>query len=158
MNRLALPFLSVGAALLSTVSAQAAALTVEEFDAMTRVTIPALEEGEWTVNRSVRAFDMRIGSVDLGMTDPVLPDESRLSAVEVWEGKTDTGISIRFTCDCTTSHFDGEGGVTIVDIARRIPPVGADYAQVLGQVDGSAPTSLSPISVTQGWNPSITKP
>lgn len=122
MDRRALAFTSIGIVLLAALPARAAELAVEEFATVTRVTIPALDGGEWIVNESVRAFDMRTGAVDLGMTVPTLPGGSRLAALEVWEGNGNTGISIRFTCTCTTTHFRGEAGVVIVDISEAPPP------------------------------------
>jgi len=125
--RTALPLFGAGIASVvtgfATGPALAADVVVEEFDTLTRITVPGTPAAGWTVRNGSRSIDLRKFGTDLDLESPPLGDGSRLETLGVWKGSVNAGISIRFSCDCEASHYYNDGGSVIIDVTARTTPL-----------------------------------
>ena len=131
-------------AALAAAPALAADITVEEFPGLTRIVVPA--RSAWTVSQTPRGLDLVTRDTGFPLSSPALRSGSRLSALDVWSGGTNSGIDIRFGCDCTASHYEN-GGAVVIDIAARIAPTAASRSAGWGRATIRQPTP-EPASTT----------
>jgi len=123
MHRSALPLLfSLGLVVATASPVLAADIAVEDRGEATRIIIPLAAKSGWTIRKGERSIHLSTLNGENALTGPSIPDEGRLSAIDVWRGKTETGISIHFTCDCRSKYSYGKGGIVIVDIAESGKP------------------------------------
>ena len=130
--RLALPLFGAGLAVvatgLATGPALAADVVVEEFGALTRITVPGTPAAGWTVRNGNRSIDLRKFGTDLDLESPPLADGGRLETLGVWKGPVNAGVSIHFSCDCEATHYYNEGGSVIIDVTARTNPLPMEAA------------------------------
>jgi len=139
MHRLTLPLLSAGAALFAASSALATEVTVEEFGAMTRVTIPVTSESGWVIERSSTSLSLRTDTAEGEVSAPELDEDGQIATLDVSQDDDKVVIDMEFSCDCQSNHFYGEGGIVVIDITERQD----------GDVDQLAATT--PVDIEEGW-------
>lgn len=116
MHRFALPLLAIALPL----PALAAEIAVEDFGAMTRITIPVTPEKGWTVDREAKRLVFRGAAADTRVTAPNVTAGGRLSGIVVATGRDSVEIRIDLACDCDATHFGSGNGVVIVDVSESL--------------------------------------
>ena len=114
----ALCLIAISATVLGISSAQAEEIQVKKFASMTRITIPMSYGNGWSVQRISQGLNLKTQSTNPGVTAPPLSSDSRLRQLDVWQSASESGIDIRFGCDCTASHY-AEADAIIIDVRER---------------------------------------
>lgn len=172
MIRTTLPLFGAGIALIATgiVTGQALAadVLVEEFDALTRITVPGTLKEGWTVRNGTRSIDLRKFGTDLEIESPPLSDNGRVETLGIWKGSVNAGVSIRFSCDCEATHYFGDGGNVVIDVTARTTPLPIEAASSIARVNTAqrprpvetetrATTPVTDLHVPTEWNrPTVT--